>query len=78
LPPDHWGHAYCPYLDICEPGKQAMAWQRAQPKQLPDQVLADIIAKRIIAKKGAETMTTSKKKPGSRSLTDLAKELDWE
>ncbi|MBI5565885.1 MAG: PD-(D/E)XK nuclease family protein [Chloroflexi bacterium] len=78
LPPDHWGHAYCPYLDICEPGKQAMAWQRSQPKQLPDKVLADIIAKRIIAKKGAETMAPDKKKPGSRSLTDLAKELDWE
>jgi hypothetical protein len=78
LPLDHWGHAYCPYLEICEPGQQAMAWQKSQPKSLPDQVLADIIAKRIIAKKGAEAMTTpAKKKPGARSLTDLAKELEW-
>ena len=54
LPPEHWGHAYCPYLEICEPGQKAMAWQKTQPKSLPDQVLADIIAKRIVAKKGAE------------------------
>jgi hypothetical protein len=79
LPPEHWGHAYCPYLDICEPGQQAMAWQRAQPKSLPDQVLADIIAKRIVAKKGAEAMTGGNaKKKGTRSLSDLAKDLDWE
>jgi len=77
LPPEHWAHAYCPYLDICEPGQKAMAWQRAQPKSIPDQVLADIIAKRIVAKKGAEAMTGSKKK-GGRSLADLAKELEWE
>jgi hypothetical protein len=78
LPVDHWGHAYCPYLDICEPGQKAMEWQRAQPKSLPDKVLADMIAKRIVAKKAAETMTTpAKKKPGARSLADLAKELDW-
>jgi hypothetical protein len=79
LPPEHWGHAYCPYLEICEPGQKAMAWQKSQPKSLPDQVLADIIAKRIVAKKGAEAMTTpAKKKPGARSLSDLAKELEWE
>src|SRR5512135_1796329 len=79
LPPEHWGHAYCPYLEICEPGQKAMAWQKTQPKSLPDQVLADIIAKRIIAKKGAEAMTSpAKKKPGARSLADLAKELEWE
>lgn len=79
LPPEHWGHAYCPYLDICEPGQQAMAWQRTQPKSLPDQVLADIIARRIVAKKGAEEMTTdNKKKKGGRSLTDLTKDLKWE
>ena len=76
LPPDHWGHAYCPYLDICEPGQQAMEWQATQPKTLPDKVLADIIAKRIVAKKGAEKMT-GKQKKGSRSLADLAQELDW-
>ena len=78
LPPEHWGHAYCPYLDICEPGQQAMAWQRAQPKSIPDQVLADIIAKRIVAKKGAETMTGARPKKGTRSLSDLTKDLDWE
>jgi hypothetical protein len=42
-------------------------------------VLADIIAKRIVTKKGAEKMTgKDKKKPGSRSLADLAQQLDWE
>jgi hypothetical protein len=79
LPLDHWGHAYCPYLEICEPGQKAMAWQKSQPKAPPDQVLADIIAKRIVAKKGAEAMTPpAKKKPGARSLADLAKALEWE
>jgi hypothetical protein len=63
LPPDHWAHAYCPYLDICEPGQKAMEWQAAQPKTIPDKVLADMIAKRIVAKKGAEEMTGKKKKP---------------
>ncbi|MBI3942588.1 MAG: PD-(D/E)XK nuclease family protein, partial [Chloroflexi bacterium] len=24
LPQDHWGHTYCPYLDICEPGQKAV------------------------------------------------------
>jgi len=79
LPPDHWAHAYCPYLDICEPGQRAMAWQRSQPKSIPDHVLADIIAKRIVAKKGAEAMTGGDtKKKGTRSLADLAKDLEWE
>lgn len=77
LPPDHWAHRYCPYLDICEPGKRAMEWQARQPKSLPDKVVADIIAKRIVAKKGAEKMT-GKKKPGARSLSDLAQDLDWD
>ncbi len=76
-PPDHWSHRYCPYLEICEPGKQAVAWQAQQPKELPDTVLADIIAKRIVAKKGAEKMT-GKKKSGTRTLSDLARELEWE
>jgi hypothetical protein len=80
LPADHWGHGYCPYLEICEPGQKAMAWQARQPKSLPDQVLADIIAKRIVAKKGAERMTekSNKKTPGARSLLDLAQDLEWE
>jgi hypothetical protein len=77
LPADHWAHRYCPFLEICEPGKKAMEWQAQQPKSLPDKVVADLIARRIVAKKGAEKMT-GKKKSGSRSLTDLAKELDWE
>jgi hypothetical protein len=79
LPADHWAHAYCPYLDICEPGQKAMEWQAAQPKTIPDKVLADMIAKRIVAKKGAEAMTDpAKKKQGRRSLADLAKDMGWE
>ena len=54
-----------------------MEWQAKQPKSLPDAVLADIIAKRIVAKKGAEKMT-GKKKAGTRTLSDLARELEWE
>lgn len=77
LPPDHWAHTYCAYLDICEPGKRALEWQKGQPKQLPDKVMADMIAKRIVAKKSAEAMT-GKKKNGARSLLELAEELDWE
>jgi hypothetical protein len=76
-PADHWSHRYCPFLEICEPGKLAMEWQAAQPKELPDKVMADIIAKRIVAKKGAEKMT-GKPRSGTRSLDDLARELDWE
>lgn len=76
-PPDHWSHRYCPFLEICEPGQRAMQWQAEQPKELPDKVLADIIAKRIVAKKGAEKMT-GKKKSGTRTLSDLARELEWE
>ena len=76
-PPEHWSHRYCPFLEICEPGQRAMEWQSQQPKELPDTVLADIIAKRIVAKKGAEKMT-GKKKSGTRTLADLARELEWE
>lgn len=76
LPADHWAHRYCPYLEICEPGKKAMEWQAQQPKSLPDKVVAEIIAKRIVAKKGAEKMT-GKQKPGTRSLSDLAQDMDW-
>jgi hypothetical protein len=77
LPADHWGHRYCPYLEICEPGQRAMEWQARQPKTLPDEVLAGMIAKRIVAKKGAEKMTENKKK-GQRTLEELARELAWE
>jgi hypothetical protein len=76
LPKDHWGHAYCPYLEICEPGQAAMAWQANQPKEIPDKVLADMIAKRIVAKKGAEKMT-GPRRTGPRSLADLAQDMDW-
>lgn len=77
LPEDHWGHRYCPYLDICQPGQKAMEWQAQQPKTIPDEVMANMIAKRIVAKKGAEEMT-GKKRKGPRSLTDMAKERGWE
>ncbi len=76
-PPEHWSHRYCPYLEICEPGQQAVAWQAQQPKGLPDAVLANIIARRIVAKKGAEKIS-GKKSSGGRSLDDLANELGWE
>jgi hypothetical protein len=78
LPEDHWGHRYCPYLETCEPGQRAMQWQAQQPKDLPDEVLANMIAKRIVAKKGAEKMTEKKQKKGQRSLSELAEELEWE
>jgi hypothetical protein len=79
VPPDHWAHRYCPFIELCDKGKEALAWQAQQPRSLPDEVLAGIIAKKIIAKKGAEQMKSGgKPKKGSRSLTDLAKELSWE
>jgi hypothetical protein len=79
LPLDHWGHTYCPYLDICVPGQKAMEWQAQQPRSIPDHVMADIIAKRIVAKKGAEKIQgQEKKKSGTRSLNDLVRDLDWE
>ena len=77
LPPDHWAHRYCPYLEICEPGKKAMQWQAQQPKSLPDKVVAEIIAKRIVAKKGADKMT-GKQKAGARSLVELAQDMEWD
>lgn len=33
LPPGHWAHQYCPYLEICEPGRQAMEMGRQQPSK---------------------------------------------
>lgn len=82
LPQDHWAHRWCPYLDICEPGQAAMRWQEAQPKQMPEKVLADIIAKRIVAKQrgeeGAGNGAAAKKKKGGRSLSDLVNDLSWE
>jgi hypothetical protein len=79
LPPEHSGHTYCPYIDICVPGQKAVEWQAQQPRKVPDHVLADMIAKRIVAKKGAEKMNEKeKKKPGTRSLNDLVRDLEWE
>ena len=78
LPADHWAHRYCAYLDICEPGQKAMEWQARQPRELPEEVLADIIAKRIVAKKGAEKIQGAKKKPGQRSLLDLSRDMGWD
>jgi hypothetical protein len=79
LPPDHWGHTYCPYLDICVPGQKAIEWQAKQPRSVPDHVMAEIIAKRIVAKKAAEKMQEKeKKKPGARSLSDLMRDMAWE
>ncbi len=75
-PPEHWSHRFCPYLEMCEPGQRALEWQANQPRTLPDTVLADIIAKRILAKKEAEK-AGGKKKSGTRSLEDLAKEMEW-
>jgi hypothetical protein len=76
-PPEHWSHRYCPYLAICEPGRQAMEWQAKQPKTLPDSILAEIIAKRIVAKKAAKEVS-GKPKTGTRTLADLARELEWD
>jgi hypothetical protein len=79
VPLDHWAHRYCHFLEICEKGQEAMAWQAQQPKSVPDEVLANIIAKRIVAKKGGERMASPEKaRKGARSLADLAKELSWE
>jgi len=79
VPPDHWAHRYCPFLEICEKGQAAMAWQAKQPKSLPDEVLANMIAKRIVAKKGGERLASPEKaRKGARSLADLAKDLAWD
>ncbi len=79
VPPDHWAHRYCPFLEICEKGQEALAWQARQPKTVPDEVLAHIIAKNIVAKKGAERMVAGGKgQKGGRSLADLAKDMAWE
>ncbi len=79
VPPDHWAHRYCPFLEICEKGQEALAWQAEQPKSVPDEVLAHIIAKKIVARKGAERMTSAgKPKKGERSLADLTKDMAWD
>jgi hypothetical protein len=76
LPRDHWAHGYCSYLSICEPGLAAVEWQKKQPKDLPDEVLAGIIGKRILAKQRSEGR--GKKKQGKHTLAELSSTLGWE
>jgi len=76
LPYDHWAHAYCPYLDICAPGQKAIQQQKSEKKPLPDNVLADIIARKIVSKRRKDEATKKKAKAG-RSLDELAAELNW-
>jgi len=73
LPLDHWYHRYCPYLDICPVGQEAIRWQREHKKELPDEVLARIIGERIVRKRRKEKKGTGKE----RSLLELAEELGW-
>lgn len=75
-PLDHWVHRYCPYLDICEVGREAMEYQRKHRKQLPEEVLARIIGERIVRKRRREGEKRKKKR--ERSLEELAAELGWE
>ena len=75
-PLDHWVHRYCPYLDICEVGKEALEYQREHRKELPEEVLARIIGERIVRKRRREGERRKKKR--ERSLEELAAELGWE
>lgn len=76
LPLDHWGHRYCPYLEICEVGQQAMAYQREHRQPLPDKVLAEIIGMRVMRKQRKEA---KKQQSGrGRSLEELIAELNWD
>jgi len=78
LPREHWAHAYCPYLSLCSPGQEAVAWQREHRPPLPDTVVADIIAKRIVAKRRGGGEAGGRKKRGDRSLQELAAALGWQ
>jgi len=77
LPADHWAHRYCPYLDICEPGRRAVEYQKSQPKELPDTVLAQIIGERIVRKRRREREGMNPRS-GARSLEALAQEFKWQ
>ena len=66
----------CPYLDICAPGQKAIQQQKSEKKPLPDNVLADIIAKKIVSKRRQDEATKKKAKAG-RSLDELAADLNW-
>ena len=74
LPLDHWYHNYCPYLDICPVGQEAVRYQREHKTKLPDEVLAKIIGERIVRKRRREK---AGEKRGERSLAELAEELGW-
>ena len=75
-PLDHWVHRYCPYLDICEVGREALEYQRKHRKELPEEVLARIIGERIVRKRRREGERRKKKR--ERSLEELAADLGWE
>lgn len=77
LPKEHRAHSLCPYLEICEPGQEAVAWQKEHGGGIPDRVLASIIADRIVAKQRREKKEKPKRK-GPRSLEELARELGWQ
>jgi len=72
---DHWAHGYCPYLPICEQGQKAIERQKSGKKELPDSVVADIIAKKILTKRRQEKAAKAK---GVRSLDELESELKWD
>jgi len=76
LPLDHWAHRYCPYLDICEVGQQAMEYQKEHRQPLPDEVLAQIIGQRIVRKRRREGQGKSGRRR-ERSLEELVAEFDW-
>ena len=76
LPFDHWAHGYCGYLDICEPGQQAIEYQKKHRQPLPDKVLAEIIGKRIMRKQRREG-AQAKRSKGPHSLDELATQLNW-
>lgn len=66
--------SYCPYLEICEPGKKAIEHQKSEKKPLPDRVLADIIARKIVAKRRKEKAVKAK---AGRNLDELVADLNW-
>ena len=75
LADDHWAHQYCPFLDVCPPGQEALRRQRARGPKVPDRVVADMLAQKLLARKQAGA-----RRPGStgpRSLDDLAAALGW-
>jgi hypothetical protein len=76
LPPDHWAHEYCPYLEICGYGQEAVRQKMVASKEIPDAMLAKIIAERIVIKRRKEKEKERKRK-GPRSLEELAEELGW-